>query len=108
MSEENVAEVVARQSGIPLQRLMRGEREKLLHMKDELRKRVVGQDEAISAVTTAVKLSRAGLTPAQKPRGSFVFLGPTGVGKTELCKALCAFLFDDEKVNSCWCAHVCS
>jgi ATP-dependent Clp protease ATP-binding subunit ClpA len=98
VTEENIAEVVSRQSGIPVQRLLRGERERLLHMEAELRKRVVGQDEAVKAVANAVKLSRAGLTAAHRPRASFMFLGPTGVGKTELCKALCAFLFDDERV----------
>ena len=86
VSEEDVAQVVSRQSGVPLHRLLRGERERLLHMEEELAKRVVGQDAAIRAVTGAVKRSRAGLSPAQKPRGSFIFLGPTGVGKTELAK----------------------
>ena len=89
-------QVVSRQCGVPIQRLMRGERERLLNMEDELRKRVVGQDKALRAVTGAVKRSRAGLSPAKKPRGSFIFLGPTGVGKTELAKALAGFLLDDE------------
>ncbi len=77
--------------------MLASEREKLLHMEDELRKRVVGQDEAIAAVSDAVRRSRAGISDPNRPIGSFLFLGPTGVGKTELAKALAEFLFDDEK-----------
>ena len=93
---EEIAEVVARATGIPVSRMMQGEREKLLHIEDELHKRVVGQDEAIEAVSDAIRRSRAGLSDPNRPYGSFMFLGPTGVGKTELCKALAAFLFDTE------------
>ncbi|MFN3792572.1 ATP-dependent chaperone ClpB [Massilia sp.] len=94
---EEIAEVVARATGIPVARMMQGEREKLLHIEDELHKRVVGQDEAIVAVSDAIRRSRAGLSDPNRPYGSFMFLGPTGVGKTELCKALAAFLFDTEE-----------
>ncbi|VXC00183.1 ATP-dependent chaperone ClpB [Massilia sp. 9I] len=93
---EEIAEVVARATGIPVSRMMQGEREKLLHIEDELHKRVVGQDEAIEAVSDAIRRSRAGLSDPNRPYGSFMFLGPTGVGKTELCKALANFLFDTE------------
>jgi ATP-dependent Clp protease ATP-binding subunit ClpB len=93
---EEIAEVVARATGIPVSRMMQGERDKLLHIEDELHKRVVGQDEAIEAVSDAIRRSRAGLSDPNRPYGSFMFLGPTGVGKTELCKALAAFLFDTE------------
>ncbi|KAI9008068.1 P-loop containing nucleoside triphosphate hydrolase protein [Gaertneriomyces semiglobifer] len=93
---DDVAKVVSRSTGIPVQSLIRGEREKLLHMEEALRKRVVGQDEAIAAITEAVRLSRAGLQSQQRPTASFMFLGPTGVGKTELCKALAEFLFNTE------------
>ncbi|WP_137173703.1 ATP-dependent chaperone ClpB [Massilia sp. HP4] len=93
---EEIAEVVARATGIPVARMMQGERDKLLHIEDELHKRVVGQDEAIEAVSDAIRRSRAGLSDPNRPYGSFMFLGPTGVGKTELCKALAAFLFDTE------------
>jgi len=93
---EEIAEVVARATGIPVSKLMQGEREKLLKMEDHLHKRVVGQDEAISAVANAIRRSRAGLGDPSRPTGSFLFLGPTGVGKTELCKALAGFLFDSE------------
>jgi ATP-dependent Clp protease ATP-binding subunit ClpB len=93
---EEIAEVVARATGIPVSKLMQGEREKLLKMEDHLHKRVVGQDEAISAVANAIRRSRAGLGDPNRPTGSFLFLGPTGVGKTELCKALAGFLFDSE------------
>jgi ATP-dependent Clp protease ATP-binding subunit ClpB len=93
---EEIAEVVARSTGIPVSKLMQGEREKLLHMEDKLHQRVVGQDEAITAVANAIRRSRAGLGDPNRPTGSFLFLGPTGVGKTELCKALAAFLFDSE------------
>ncbi|CAN7738123.1 ATP-dependent chaperone ClpB [Pseudorhodoferax sp. LjRoot39] len=93
---EEIAEVVARATGIPVSKLMQGEREKLLHMEDKLHQRVVGQDEAIVAVANAIRRSRAGLSDPNRPTGSFLFLGPTGVGKTELCKALAGFLFDSE------------
>ena len=93
---EDIAEVVARWSGIPVTKLLQGEREKLLHLEDDLHKRVVGQDEAIQAVADAVRRSRAGLQDPNKPIGSFLFLGTTGVGKTELAKALAEYLFDDE------------
>ena len=94
---EEIAEVVARATGIPVSRLMQGEREKLLQMEKKLHERVVGQDEAISAVANAIRRSRSGLSDPNRPTGSFLFLGPTGVGKTELCKALAAFLFDTEE-----------
>jgi ATP-dependent Clp protease ATP-binding subunit ClpB len=93
---EEIAEVVARATGIPVSKLMQGEREKLLLMEDRLHARVVGQDEAITAVSNAIRRSRAGLSDPSRPTGSFLFLGPTGVGKTELCKALAGFLFDSE------------
>jgi len=94
---EEIAEVVARATGIPVSKLMQGEREKLLLMEDRLHERVVGQDEAISAVANAIRRSRSGLSDPNRPTGSFLFLGPTGVGKTELCKALANFLFDSEE-----------
>jgi len=94
---EEIAEVVARATGIPVSKLMQGEREKLLRMEDKLHERVVGQDEAISAVANAIRRSRSGLADPNRPTGSFLFLGPTGVGKTELCKALAGFLFDSEE-----------
>ena len=93
---EEIAEVVSRATGIPVSKMMQGERDKLVHMEDALHKRVVGQDEAIVAVSDAIRRSRAGLGDPNRPYGSFMFLGPTGVGKTELCKALAAFLFDTE------------
>jgi ATP-dependent Clp protease ATP-binding subunit ClpB len=93
---EEIAEVVARATGIPVAKLMQGERDKLLVMEDRLHTRVVGQDEAISAVANAIRRSRSGLSDPNRPTGSFLFLGPTGVGKTELCKALAGFLFDSE------------
>jgi ATP-dependent Clp protease ATP-binding subunit ClpB len=94
---EEIAEVVARATGIPVSKLMQGEREKLLLMEERLHQRVVGQDEAISAVANAIRRSRSGLSDPNRPTGSFLFLGPTGVGKTELCKALANFLFDSEE-----------
>ncbi len=97
VDEEDIAEVVSRWTGIPISRLMEGEREKLLHMEDRLHQRVVGQDEAISAVANAIRRARAGLQDPNRPLGSFIFLGPTGVGKTELARALAEFLFDDEQ-----------
>jgi len=93
---EEIAEVVARATGIPVAKLMQGERDKLLLMEDKLHQRVVGQDEAIAAVANAIRRSRSGLSDPNRPTGSFLFLGPTGVGKTELCKALAGFLFDSE------------
>ncbi|RZI41044.1 ATP-dependent chaperone ClpB [Herbaspirillum sp. HC18] len=94
---EEIAEVVSRATGIPVSKMMQGERDKLLHMEEELHKRVVGQHEAIVAVSDAIRRSRAGLSDPNRPYGSFMFLGPTGVGKTELCKALASFLFDTEE-----------
>ncbi|WP_374426062.1 ATP-dependent chaperone ClpB [Ideonella dechloratans] len=93
---EEIAEVVSRATGIPVSKLMQGERDKLLQMETKLHERVVGQDEAIVAVSDAIRRSRAGLSDPNRPLGSFLFLGPTGVGKTELCKALAGFLFDSE------------
>ncbi|WP_312568762.1 ATP-dependent chaperone ClpB [Comamonas sp.] len=94
---EEIAEVVSRATGIPVAKMMQGEKDKLLHMEDKLHQRVVGQDEAIAAVSNAIRRSRSGLSDPNKPLGSFLFLGPTGVGKTELCKALAGFLFDSEE-----------
>ena len=96
VTAEHVATVVSRWTGVPVEKMLEGEREKLLHMEEALRTRVVGQEEALVAVADAVRRSRAGLQDVNRPIGSFLFLGPTGVGKTELCKALAAFLFDDE------------
>src|SRR5467141_321184 len=96
VTSQEVAEVVSRWTGIPVDRMLEGEREKLLHMEDKLRQRVVGQDPAIIAVSDAVRRARAGLQDPNRPIGSFLFLGPTGVGKTELTRALAEFLFDDE------------
>ena len=93
---EEIAEVVSRATGIPVAKMMQGEKEKLLAMEDKLHQRVVGQDEAIAAVANAIRRSRSGLSDPNRPTGSFLFLGPTGVGKTELCKALAGFLFDSE------------
>jgi ATP-dependent Clp protease ATP-binding subunit ClpB len=94
---EEIAEVVSRSTGIPVSKMMQGERDKLLHMEEELHRRVIGQDEAIRAVSDAIRRSRAGLSDPNRPYGSFMFLGPTGVGKTELCKALAGFLFDTQE-----------
>jgi len=96
VTAEEIAEVVSKWTGVPVARMLEGEREKLLHMEDRLGDRVVGQVEAIRAVSDAVRRNRAGISDPNQPIGSFLFLGPTGVGKTELCKALAAFLFDDE------------
>jgi ATP-dependent Clp protease ATP-binding subunit ClpB len=96
VTEQEIAEIVSRWTGIPIDRMMEGERAKLLRMEEELKKRVIGQDEAVTAVSNAVRRARAGLQDPNRPIGSFLFLGPTGVGKTELCKALAAFLFDDD------------
>ena len=97
VDEEDVAEVVAAWTGVPVSRLMEGEIEKLLHMEERLHERVVGQDAAVSAVANALRRARAGLSDPDRPIGSFIFLGPTGVGKTELARALAEFLFDDER-----------
>jgi ATP-dependent Clp protease ATP-binding subunit ClpB len=97
VTEDEIAEVVSRWTGIPVSKMMEGERDKLLRMEVELHKRVVGQDEAIKVVSDAIRRSRAGLSDPRRPYGSFLFLGPTGVGKTELTKALAAFLFDSEE-----------
>jgi len=97
VTDQDVAEVVSRWTGIPLTRLMQGEMEKLVHLEEHLAKRVVGQDRAVQAVSNAVRRSRAGLADPNRPIGSFIFLGPTGVGKTELARALAEFLFDDER-----------
>jgi len=94
---EEIAEVVSRATGIPVSKMMQGEREKLLHMEEKLHGRVVGQDEAVRLVADAIRRSRAGLSDENRPYGSFLFLGPTGVGKTELCKTLAEFLFDSEE-----------
>ncbi|MDH2927517.1 ATP-dependent chaperone ClpB [Lonepinella koalarum] len=96
VTDEEIAEVLSRATGIPVSRMMEGEKEKLLRMEDELHKRVIGQGEAVEAVANAIRRSRAGLSDPNRPIGSFLFLGPTGVGKTELCKTLANFLFDDE------------
>ena len=97
VTEEQVASVVSRWTGVPVERMLQGERGKLLALEDELRKRVVGQEDALKAVANAVRRARAGLQDPNRPIGSFLFLGPTGVGKTELTKALAAFLFDDDR-----------
>jgi ATP-dependent Clp protease ATP-binding subunit ClpB len=96
VTADHVAQIVSRWTGIPVDRMLEGEREKLLKMEDQLQKRVVGQEEAVRAVSTAVRRARAGLQDPNRPIGSFMFLGPTGVGKTELTKALAAYMFDDE------------
>ena len=98
VTAEDIADVVSRWTGIPVSKMLQSEREKLLHLEDELHKRVVGQDEAIQAVADAVRRSRAGLQDPKRPIGSFIFLGTTGVGKTELAKALAEYLFDDESL----------
>ncbi|RPD57285.1 P-loop containing nucleoside triphosphate hydrolase protein [Lentinus tigrinus ALCF2SS1-7] len=97
VTSADIARVVAKATGIPVQSLLKGEREKLVHMEDALKKRVVGQDHVVEAVSDAVRISRAGLQAPNRPVASFLFLGPTGVGKTEMCKALAAFLFNDEQ-----------
>ncbi len=96
IGSEEIAEIVARWTGIPVSRMLQSEREKLLHLEDELHKRVIGQDEAIEAISDAIRRSRAGLQDAKRPMGSFIFLGTTGVGKTELAKALADYMFNDE------------
>jgi ATP-dependent Clp protease ATP-binding subunit ClpB len=97
VTEEEIAEVVSKWTGIPVSKMLEGERDKLLRMEEALHRRVVGQDEAVTAVANAIRRSRAGLSDPARPNGSFLFLGPTGVGKTELCKALAGFLFDTEE-----------
>jgi ATP-dependent Clp protease ATP-binding subunit ClpB len=97
VTDEEVAEIVSRWTGIPVSKMLEGEREKLLRMEEEIKKRVVGQEEAVAAVSNAIRRSRAGLSDPNRPNGSFLFLGPTGVGKTELTKALAEFLFDTEE-----------
>ncbi len=97
VDEEDIAQVVSRWTGIPVSKLLEGEKQKLLHLAEELHKRVIGQDEAVDAVSEAVLRARAGLSDPNRPLGSFIFLGPTGVGKTELARALAAYLFDDER-----------
>jgi ATP-dependent Clp protease ATP-binding subunit ClpB len=97
VTEEEIAEVVSKWTGIPVSKMLQGEKERLLHMEEALGKRVVGQDEALRIVSDAIRRSRAGLADPRRPNGSFLFLGPTGVGKTELCKALAEFLFDTEE-----------
>ncbi|MDD4616461.1 MAG: AAA family ATPase, partial [Alphaproteobacteria bacterium] len=97
VKDSDIASIVSRWTGIPVDKMLSGEREKLLHMEEALRKRVIGQDEAIEAVSNAVRRARAGLQDPNRPIGSFLFLGPTGVGKTELTKALAEFLFDNEQ-----------
>ena len=96
VTEEEIAQVVARSTGIPVSKMLEGEKQKLLRMEDELHRRVIGQSEAVEAVANAVRRSRSGLSDPRRPNGSFLFLGPTGVGKTELCKSLAQFLFDTE------------
>src|SRR5207244_624441 len=97
VDEEDVAEVVARWTGIPVSKLMQGDVQKLLGLEEHLHRRVIGQDEAVRAVSDAVIRARSGLKDPNRPIGSFIFLGPTGVGKTELARALAEFLFDDEQ-----------
>ncbi|KAJ3848104.1 P-loop containing nucleoside triphosphate hydrolase protein [Lentinula lateritia] len=97
VNPNDIARVVAKATGIPVQNLLKGEKDKLVHMEDTLRKRVVGQDHVVTAISDAVRMSRAGLQALNRPVASFLFLGPTGVGKTELCKALAGFLFNDEQ-----------
>jgi ATP-dependent Clp protease ATP-binding subunit ClpB len=98
VDEEDIAKLVSKWTGIPAGRLLEGEAQKLVHMEERLRQRVIGQDDALARVANAVRRSRAGLSDAKRPIGSFIFLGPTGVGKTELARALAEFLFDDEKL----------
>ncbi|MDH5594630.1 MAG: AAA family ATPase, partial [Gammaproteobacteria bacterium] len=97
VTDEEIAEVVSKWTGIPVSKMLEGERDKLLRMEEALHTRVVGQDEAVRAVSDAIRRSRAGLSDPNRPNGSFLFLGPTGVGKTELCKALASFMFDTEE-----------
>ena len=96
---DDIARIVSSWTGVPVTRLLEGEQAKLIRMEEELHKRVIGQDEAVAAVSDAVRRARAGLKDPRRPIGSFIFLGPTGVGKTELARALAAFLFDDERAR---------
>jgi len=96
VTDEDIASVVSKWTGVPVRRMLATEADKLLHLEDELHERVIGQDEAITAIAKAIRRSRAGINEEKRPIGSFIFLGPTGVGKTELAKALAASLFDDE------------
>ena len=98
VDSEDIADVVSRWTGIPVNKMVQSEKEKLLHLEEELHNRVVGQEEAIRAIADAVRRSRAGLNDPRRPIGSFIFLGTTGVGKTELAKALAEYLFDDENM----------
>lgn len=100
VTDEEIAKIVGRWTGIPVSKLMEGEREKLLHLDEVLHKRVIGQDEAVQKVSEAILRSRAGIQDPNRPIGSFLFMGPTGVGKTELAKALAQALFDDERTLS--------
>src|SRR6185437_9551805 len=101
VDEDDVAAVVARWTGIPVDRLLEGETEKLIHMEERLHRRVIGQDEAVEAIANALRRARTGLQDPNRPIGSFIFLGPTGVGKTELARALAEFMFDEiEKANN--------
>ena len=97
VDEEDIAAVVSKWTGIPVSKMLEGEVEKLIHMEERIKRRVVGQDDAITAVSNAIRRARAGLQDPNRPIGSFIFLGPTGVGKTELARALAEFLFDDEQ-----------
>ena len=97
VDEEDIAEVVSRWTGVPVSRMMEGEMQKLVHMEDRLHQRIVGQEQAVRSVSNAIRRARAGLQDPNRPLGSFIFLGPTGVGKTELARALAEYLFDDEK-----------
>jgi ATP-dependent Clp protease ATP-binding subunit ClpB len=97
VTDEDIAKVVSLWTNIPVSRMMQGEREKLLRMEDEIHKRMINQHEAVEAVSNAVRRARSGMGDPNRPIGSFMFLGPTGVGKTELCKALANFMFDDER-----------
>ena len=103
---EDIADVVSRWTGIPVSKMLQSEKDKLLHLEAELHQRVIGQDEAIEAVSDAVRRSRAGLQDPKRPIGSFLFLGTTGVGKTELAKALAEFLFDDETMMTLSLIHI--
>src|SRR5690606_23852194 len=97
VTDEEIAEIVSKWTGIPVSKMLEGERDKLMRMEEALHGRVIGQNEAVEAVSNAVRRSRAGLSDPNRPNGSFLFLGPTGVGKTELCKSLASFLFDTEE-----------
>jgi ATP-dependent Clp protease ATP-binding subunit ClpB len=106
VTQDAVASVVARMTGVPLRSLLRGERERLLHVEDVLRKRIIGQDEALNAIGDAVRLSRAGLSNERRPLASFIFAGATGCGKSETCKALAEYLFDDASVVQINCSEL--